>query len=95
MMILRNRSDHFNDVFYGKNAIERYAPLAYDQHKNDEAIKKTKGNIIQCVIDCYEYVDLIIRGFQKYEKIKINNSTSLDINKDTASLNQLRKQYSA
>ena len=91
----KNRSNHFNDVFYGKNAIERYIPLVYDQHKNDEAIKKIKGNIIQYVIDCYEYVDLIIRGFQKYEKIKINNSTSLDINKDTASLNQIRKQYSA
>ena len=89
----RKKGEYFNDIYYGKNAIERYMPLFYDQHQNDQSIKRTKGNIIQCVIDCYEYVDLILKGFQKYEQVKINNRTSLDIIIDTTILRQLRSQY--
>ena len=89
----KDRSDIFNDAFYGKHAIERYSELAYEPDKNEESIRKTKGNIIQYVIDCYEFVDLILRGFQKYEQVTINNSPSLDITKDTVILNRFREQY--
>ena len=97
----KGRSDIFNDAFYGKHALERYSELTYEPDKNEESMRKTKGNIIQYVIDCYEFVDLILRGFQKYEQVTINNSPSLDttkdtdVFKDTAILNQLREQYKA
>ena len=91
----KGRSDLFNEAFYGKHAIERYSELSYEPDKNEESMRKTKGNIIQYVIDCYDFVDLILRGFQKYEQVTINNSRSLDITKDTAILQQLREQYKA
>ena len=91
----KSRSDLFNDASYGKHAIERYSELAYEPDKNEESMKKTKGTIIQYVIDCYEFVDLILKGFQKYEQVTINNSRSLDITKDTAILQQLWEQYQA
>lgn len=91
--VFRKKSEYFNDIYYGKNAIERYMPLFSHQHENDQSIKRAKGNIIQCVIDCYEYVDLILKGFQKYEQVKINNRTSLNMTIDTTILRQLRSQY--
>ena len=88
----KDRSHTYNEVFYGKHALERYSELTHEPHKNEESMRKTKGNILQCVIDCYEFVDLILRGFQKYEQVKIRDNP-LDTTKDTVSLNQLRGQY--
>ena len=88
----KDRSDIFNEAFYGKHAIERYTELFSDPDRNEESIRKTKGNIMQYVIDCYEFVDLIIKGFQKYEQVTINDNP-LDITKDTTVLHQLREQY--
>lgn len=88
----KGRSDIFSDAFYGKHALERYAELAYEPDKNEESMRKTKGNTIQCVIDCHEFVDLILRGFQKYEQVIINNNP-LDTAKDTVILNLFREQY--
>ena len=90
----KDRSDIFNDAFYGRHAVERYAELADEPDKNEESMRKTKGNIMQYVIDCYEFVDLILRGFQKYEQVTINNNP-LDITKDTAILWEFREQYLA
>ena len=90
----KGRSEIFNDAFYGKHALERYAELTYEPDKNEESMRKTKGNIIQCIIDYYESVDLILRGFQKYEQVTINNNP-LDTTKDTVILNQFREQYLA
>ena len=91
----KDRSDIFNDAFYGKHALERYAELTDEPDKNEESVGRTKGNVLQYVIDCYEFVDLIFRGFQKYEQVTINNSPSLDIAKDTAILREFRRQYQA
>ena len=88
----KGRSDIFNDIFYGKHALERYSKLSDEPDKNEESMRKTKGNIIQYVIDCYEFVDLILRGFQKYEQVTINNNP-LDTTKDTVILNLFREQY--
>ena len=89
----KRRSDIFNDAFYGKHAIERYTELADDPDRNKESVGRTKGNVLQYIIDCYEFVSLILKGFQKYEQVTINNSSSLDFAKDTAILWEFRKQY--
>ena len=91
--VFKKKSDHYNDNYYGKHAIERYLLLLNSPLKNEEFIKRTKGNIIQCVLDCYEYIDLIIKGFEKYEQVNINNTDALDIATDTLILSQIRKQY--
>lgn len=88
----KDRADIFNDAFYGKHAIERYTELFSDSGRNEERMRKTKDHIILHVIDYYVYVDLILRGFQKYEQVTINNNP-LDITKDTIVLHQLREQY--
>lgn len=89
---LKQKSEHFNDNYYGKHAIERYH-LTDKPLINDEFIRNTKGNIIQCIIECYEYIDLIIKGFEKYEQVQINNTAAMDITKDTLELLLIRHQY--
>lgn len=91
----KGRSEVFNEAFYGKYALERYVEVTYDPDRNETYMRQIKGNILLYVIDCYEFVDLILRGFQKYEQVTINNSPSLDIAKDTAILRELRRQYQA
>ena len=88
----KNRSRIFNEGFYGKHAIERYLELHDQSDKNNESIRKTKGNIMQCVLDFYGFVDLVLRGFQKYEQVTMDKNP-LDITADINTLYYLRQQY--
>lgn len=86
-------SDIYNDNYYGKHAIERYVLLHDSPQRNEDFIKISKGNILQCVFDCYMYIDLIIKGFEKYEQVTFNKTAALDIAKDTLMLQQVLQQY--
>lgn len=90
---LKKVSDIYNDNYYGKHAIERYMLLRDSPQKNEEFIKNSKGNILQCVFDCYMYIDLIIKGFERFEQVKINKTAALDIDKDTLMLSQILQQF--
>lgn len=87
----KDRSSIFNEGFYGRYAIERYLELHNQPDKNNESIRKTKGNIMQCVLDYYEYVDLVLSGFQKYEQVTMGKNP-LDITKDIDTLYYLYQQ---
>ena len=88
----KDRSHIFNEAFYGGHALERYSELADQPNKNNESIKNTKRNMIQCIIDYYFYVDLALKGFQKYEQVTMDKNP-LDITKDIHTMHLLYIKY--